>query len=92
MKFWEKKFEKQIYNLNYEKLVENPEKTIRDMIDFCEIDWDENFLKHHKNKRPIKTVSFNQARKPIYKDKIKNSLLYDEYLGELKKCLNESNY
>ena len=91
MKFWEKIFEKQIYNLNYEELIDNPEKIIKEIINFCEIEWDENCLKHHKNKRPIKTVSFNQARKPIYKDKIKNSILYDEYLDDLKKSLSINN-
>ena len=91
MKFWEKKFPNQIYNLNYEDLIENPEKITKDIIKFCEIDWDENCLKHHENKRPIKTVSFNQARKPIYKDKIKNSKLYDQYLDELKNYLSINN-
>ena len=88
MKFWEMKFPKQIYNLNYDDLIENPEKIIKNIIKFCEIDWDENCLKHHENKRPIKTVSFNQARKPIYKEKIKNSKLYDQYLHKLKKYLS----
>ena len=92
MKFWEKKFKKQIYNLNYDELIENPEKIIRDMINFCELEWDDDCLKHHENKRPIKTVSFNQARKPIYNNKIKNSSLYDEYLLELKNYLLNNNY
>ncbi len=91
MQFWEKKFDKQIYNLDYEELIKNPEKIIRDMINFCGLKWDENCLNHHENKKPIKTVSFNQARKPIYKDKIKNSLLYDKYLDELKILLRNTN-
>tara|TARA_B110001452_G_scaffold49052_1_gene37451 strand:+ start:273 stop:1814 length:1542 start_codon:yes stop_codon:yes gene_type:complete len=92
MEFWEKKFKQQIYNLNYEELIKDPEKTIRDIINFCELEWDDNCLKHHKNKRPIKTVSFNQARKPIYNNKIKNTSLYDEYLLELKNSLLNRNY
>ena len=87
MFFWQKKFSSQIYNLDYEDLVNNSENKIRDLINFCELKWDENCLKHHENKRAIKTVSFNQARKPIYKEKVKNILLYDAYLGELKKTL-----
>jgi tetratricopeptide (TPR) repeat protein len=87
MVFWEKQYSSQIYNLDYENLINNPETTIKNLISFCNLEWDENCLKHHENKRAIKTVSFNQARKPIYKDKIKNSSLYDEYLGELKKLL-----
>jgi hypothetical protein len=91
MKFWGNKFPNKIYNLDYEALVNNPEKTIREMIKFCQLDWDDNCLKHHENKRGIKTVSFNQARKPIYKTKIKNSSLYADYLGEFKKSLLINN-
>ena len=91
MNFWEKKFPNQIYNLDYDELINEPEKTIKDLINFCEIEWDINCLKHHKNKRPIKTVSFEQARKPIYKKKIKNVLLYGEYLDELKLNLVDQN-
>ena len=87
MKFWKKKFEKKIFDLDYEELVNEPEKNIKDLIKFCDLEWDENCMNHHKNKRAIKTVSFNQARKPIYKDKIKNSSLYDKYLNELKQSL-----
>ena len=91
MKFWGNKFPKKIYNLDYEALVNNPEETIREMIKFCQLDWDDNCLKHHENKRGIKTVSFKQARKPIYKTKIKNSSLYADYLGEFKKSLLINN-
>ena len=84
MQFWEKKFPNKIYNLEHEELINNSEKTIKNLINFCDLDWDKNCLKHHENKRAIKTVSFIQARKPIYKEKVKNSFLYDKYLDELK--------
>ena len=73
---------------------QSEKKIIREqpeMIKFCQLDWDDNCLKHHENKRGIKTVSFNQARKPIYKTKIKNSSLYADYLDEFKKSLLINN-
>jgi tetratricopeptide (TPR) repeat protein len=88
MIFWEEKFSSQIYNLNYDNLINNSEKTIRELIHFCDLEWDEKCLKHHENKRVIKTVSFNQARKPIYKSKVRNISLYDTYLDDLKNSLN----
>ena len=91
MAFWEKKFSTKIYNLNYDELINNSENTIKDLINFCDLEWDENCLKHDKNKNVIKTVSFNQARKPIYKNKVKNVILYDTYLNELKKSLTDNN-
>lgn len=87
MEFWKSKFDNKIFDLNYDDLVNEPEKNIRNLIEFCNLEWDENCMSHHKNKRAIKTVSFNQARKPIYKDKVKNSFLYNKYLDELKQSL-----
>ena len=42
------------------------------------LNWDPNCLKHYENKRLIKTVSFNQARKPIYKSAIKSSSMFEK--------------
>ena len=88
MKFWKKYFSNNIYDLNYENLVNNPEEEIKNLIKFCELSWDPNCLKHYENKRLIQTVSFNQARKPIYKSAIKSSNMYEKYLDKLVKNLN----
>jgi tetratricopeptide (TPR) repeat protein len=88
IKFWKKYFLNNIYDLNYENLVSNSETEIKNLIKFCELDWDPNCLKHYENKRMIKTVSFNQARKPIYKSAIKSSNAYEKYLDKLVKNFN----
>ena len=88
MKFWKKNFSDNIYDLNYENLVTNSEEEIKNLIKFCELNWDPNCLKHYENKRLIKTVSFNQARKPIYKSAVKSSNIYEKYLDKLVKTLN----
>ncbi len=88
IKFWKKYFSDSIYDLNYENLVNNSETEIKNLIKFCELSWDPNCLKHHENKRMIKTVSFNQARKPIYQSAIKSSNVYEKYLDKLVKNFN----
>ena len=40
------------------------------MINFCELDWDDNCLLFYKNKSPIKTASAFQARQPIYESSV----------------------
>ena len=39
---------------------------------------------HQKNKRVIKTISYNQARKPIYNTSVKSFKDYENYLSKLK--------
>ena len=87
MSFWNNKFKDKIYNLSYEDLVNNPDAQIKLLIKFCGLDWDPSCFEFHKNTRTIKTVSFVQARKPIYKSSINSSSKYLEYLNKLKSVL-----
>ena len=91
MKFWNKIFNKQIYNCEYEDLVNNKEPKIKDLIQFCELEWDDKCLNHHKNNNPIKTLSINQANKPIYKSSINSSQFYEDKLSEVYKILEKLN-
>ena len=90
MEFFRKKFPEIIYDIEYLKLVENPEIEIQKLLNFCELKWDNNCLNHHKNKRAIKTASSTQARKPIYKTAVKSSDRYKDYLKDIKSII-ESN-
>ena len=60
---------------------------IKLLIKFCGLDWDPNCLESHKNTKTIKTVSFAQARKPIYKSSVNSSSKYFKYLNKLKSVL-----
>ena len=67
MNFWQEKMPNFIYDCNYENLIENTETKVKDMLKFCDLEWDENCLNFEKNKKPIYTASINQVRKGIYK-------------------------
>ena len=84
MNFWRKIFPSQIYDLCYENLVSDTKKEVEKLLKFCSLEWDEKCLQHHKNKRVIKTISYSQARKPIYNTSVKSFKGYEDYLGALK--------
>ena len=44
MNFWQKEFPKNIFNLKYESLVENPKNQIEKILNFCNLEWDENVM------------------------------------------------
>ena len=46
MSFWKKICEDFIYDVDYENIVNNSELEIKKLLNFCELDWDENCLKH----------------------------------------------
>ncbi len=79
MDFWKNKIDEKIYEINYEDIVKNQEIEIKNLLNFCNLKFEQGCLEYHKSKNPIKTVSINQSRKPIYKDSIESNLRYKNF-------------
>ena len=73
--------------MNYNQLINEPEKEIRNILNFCQLEWDSNCLKHEKNTKTIKTASASQARKPINKSGLKTFEPFKNYLTEISNIL-----
>ena len=87
MNFWKEQYPNSIYDAQYEKIIENPENEIKDMVKFCNLNWEENCLKFYNNKTPIKTLSTAQARKPIYKSSKNSFEKFAPFLNDLNKLI-----
>ena len=87
--FWKNDFKNDIFDIDYENLVKNPENEVEKLLKFCGLEWDINCMSHEKNSRSIKTASATQARKPIYKSAIKSSSVFKKYLVELTDNLKD---
>ena len=84
MKFWHSKIPEFIHTVEYEKLVSDKKNEIEELLEFCELEWDDKCLNHHKNtKTPIKTVSISQARQPVYSSSVHSSDKYKDHLKEM---------
>jgi len=80
IELWKELYSDEIYTLKYENLVDNTEKEVKDILKFCELEWDPNCLEFHKkNKSPIKTASWNQANQPIYQTSKDKYSLFEKY-------------
>ena len=86
-KFWVKKFNSKIFNISYENLVLNKELETKKMLKFCDLDWDNNCLDFHKNKRSVSTASLAQVRQPLYSSSVKKWENYSNNLETLKRQL-----
>ena len=85
MKFWKQKIPNFIYEVEYNELIENQKLETKKLMEFCNLNWEENCLNFYKVSTPIKTVSLAQARKPIYKTSINSNKKYSSYLKMFKK-------
>ncbi len=88
MSFWKEKFKDEIYDLSYEKLINDNKEEIKKLLDFCELEWDENCLNHHENKKVVATASLAQVRSPVYKSSINKWKNVENQLVDLKKIIN----
>jgi tetratricopeptide (TPR) repeat protein len=67
MDFWNELFPREIFTINYEDIINNPNKKIRELLNFCNVEFESSCLDFHKSKRPVKTASSEQVRQPMYK-------------------------
>jgi tetratricopeptide (TPR) repeat protein len=69
--------------VEYESLVGSTESSVRSILEFCELPWNESCLHPERNTDRIYTPSRWQARQPIYRSSVSRSAKFLPYLGEL---------
>ena len=88
MDHWKNIYQDEIYEIQYEELVNNQEKKSKELIDFIGLKWDPNCLDFYKNKREVKTSSNFQVRKPMYSNSIERWKKYEKHVKSLINILN----
>ena len=86
---WIKNYKDNIFVLDNEELVNNQEKISKQLIDFCDLEWEDQCLEFHKSKRQVRTASIEQVRQPINKKSIGAWKKYENYFIELVSELNK---
>ena len=87
--FWHSKFPGKIYDISYEKLTINQKIETQNLQKYCNLDWDENCLNFHKNKRAIATSSKSQVRQKMYQGSSDAWKEYAKYLQPIIKGLEQ---
>ena len=83
IKSFKKIFPNFIYELEFEKFVENPEIESKKLMQYCELPWDKKCLEYYKRKDLVSSTASNiQIREAIYKDKKEKHLPYKEFLNK----------
>ena len=85
MDYWHNLFPGKIYDISYEDLTSNQEKETRNLLKYCDLDWDENCLNFYTNTRAVKTASAVQVRNKMYQG---SSDVWRQYSEHLKPLLD----
>jgi len=87
MDHWHSLYPGEIYDIQYENIVNNQEDESRKLIEYCGLDWEDSCLKFYENKRSVNTASSEQVRQPIYKGAMHAWKNYESEIGALKDIL-----
>ncbi len=78
-----------VYRLVHERLIDDPEREIRGLLAHMELPFEDACLNFHANKRPVRTPSAEQVRRPINRDAVDQWRNYESWLQPLKDALGD---
>jgi tetratricopeptide (TPR) repeat protein len=81
MEFWENLFGDRFYDVDYELLTVNQEEETRKLIHYLDLNWEEECLSPHQNKRSVSTASSMQVRKKVYQGSSQQWKKYKPFLN-----------
>ena len=87
MEHWDKVLPNKVHRVVYENMVENTEIEIKKLLEYCQLDFEENCLSFYKTKRTVRTPSSEQVRQPIYKKGVGQWEYFNKWLDPLKETL-----
>ncbi|WP_176473828.1 tetratricopeptide repeat-containing sulfotransferase family protein [Actibacterium ureilyticum] len=88
--FWRQKMPGGFHEIQYEELIANPEDQARKLLAACDLEWEDQCLSFHENKREVRTLSLHQVRQPIYTSSMQAWKRYEDDLAELTEALGDA--
>jgi tetratricopeptide (TPR) repeat protein len=76
-----------VYRLIHEELVLNPEREIRNLLDYVGVPFEESCLRFHENSRAVRTPSSEQVRQPLNPAALGHWRAFEPWLEPLRSAL-----
>jgi len=76
-----------IHRVLYEDVVNDPEREVRRLLDYCGLPFEEECLHFYRNSRAVRTASSEQVRQPIFREGIEQWRNYEAWLEPMKNAL-----
>lgn len=87
MRHWHSVLPVNIFDLQYEQLVNDTENQIRALLEYCGLGWQDACLSFYKTRRGVRTPSRWQVRQPIYTGSVQRWQAYAKHLEPLVRIL-----
>jgi len=87
MKFWKNNCPDSFLEISYEDLINNFDISVKKILSFLNLDFEENIKSFYKNKSSVFSLSLAQVRSPIYKTSLNSWKNFEKYLSDSFKSL-----
>jgi hypothetical protein len=71
-------------------VVDDLERSVRLILDFCELPFEPACVEFHRTERSIRTASSEQVRQPIFREGLDQWRNFEAWLGPLREALGDA--
>jgi hypothetical protein len=90
MQHWDAVLPGRILRVCYEDVVEDLERNVRRILEFCDLEFEPVCLEFYKLDRSVATASSEQVRQPVFREGLLQWRNYEPWLGPLKCHLDDA--
>jgi tetratricopeptide (TPR) repeat protein len=76
-----------LLEVRYEDVVDDLESMAKRILAFCDLPWDAQALEFYRVRRPVRTASHSQVRRPVYRTAMGRAQRFAKHLGPLIEAL-----
>ena len=87
MAHWDCALPGRILRVMHEDVVDDLEASVRRILEFCELEFEQGCVEFHKTERTVHSASSEQVRRPLYREGVDQWRHYEPWLGPLKEAL-----
>jgi tetratricopeptide (TPR) repeat protein len=90
MEHWDIALPGRVLRVHHEELVDDLERSVRLILDFCELPFEPGCVEFHRTERSVRTASSEQVRQPIFREGLDQWRRYEAWLGPLREVLGDA--
>jgi tetratricopeptide (TPR) repeat protein len=90
MEHWDAALPGRVLRVHHEDVVDDLERSVRLILDFCELPFEPACVEFHRTERSILTASSEQVRQPIFREGLAQWRNFEAWLGPLREALGDA--